>query len=63
VKQYKIGDMIEHELMPGFTMKIEDTERCETDFARPEPHLMYRITGPDGNTDWLCAYDVQKVEA
>jgi hypothetical protein len=58
--QFAAGDSIEHELMPGFTMTVQETAQCETDSARPEPHLQYRITDPDGNTDWLCAYDVQK---
>ena len=56
-----IGDRIEHELMPGFTMTVEDAKPCETDSNRSEPHLQYQITDPVGNTDWLCAYDVRKV--
>lgn len=59
VPEFKAGDTIEHRLMPGFTMKVRDTRPCETDSARPEPHLQYEITDPDGNTDWLCSYDVQ----
>ena len=55
------GDKIEHELVPGFTMTVEDTQPCETDGTRNEPHQQYQITDPDGNTDWLCAYDVRKV--
>jgi hypothetical protein len=60
--RYKTGDTIEHELMPGFAMRVQDTRECETDAARPEPHSAYKITDPDGNEDWLCAYDVLKVE-
>lgn len=56
--KFKAGDIIEHRLMPGFEMKVQDTRDCETDYARPEPHLAYRITDPDGNEDWLCAYDL-----
>lgn len=58
--QYKTGDVIEHRLVPGLTMTVQDTRECETDFARPEPHLAYKITDPEGNEDWLCAHDVQK---
>jgi hypothetical protein len=56
----KTGDRIEHELMPGFVMTVENAQPCETDGTRNEPHQRYQITDPDGNTDWLCAYDVQK---
>lgn len=52
------GDTIEHELVHGYPMKVRDTRQCETDSARPEPHLAYQVTDPDGNEDWLCAYDV-----
>ena len=55
------GDKIQHELMPGFTMTVEDAEPCETDGTRSEPHQMYKITDPEGAEDWLCAYDVKKV--
>jgi hypothetical protein len=58
--QFKAGDVIEHRLMPGFTMTVLDARDCETDSARPEPHLSYNVTDPEGNDDWLCAYDVQK---
>jgi hypothetical protein len=57
--QFKAGDLIEHRLMPGFTMPVHEAKPRETDSARPEPHLKYRITDPDGNTDWLCHMDVQ----
>jgi hypothetical protein len=56
-----IGDRIEHELMPGFVMAVEESEPCETDCARPGLHRQYLITDPEGNRDWLCAYDVTKV--
>ena len=55
------GDRIEHEYLPGFRMTVEDVEPCETDGTRNEPHLMFQITDPDGNTDWLCAWDVRRV--
>ena len=58
------GDKIEHELMPGWTMTVEDAEPCEgrrSADTRDEPHQCYQVTDPDGNTDWLCAFDVRKV--
>jgi hypothetical protein len=54
-----LGDRIEHKLMPGFVMEVNGIKGCETDSARPEPHMQYKITDPDGSTDWLCAYDVR----
>ena len=54
------GDKIEHDLMPGFVMKVQEVRPCETDGARPEPHESYKITDPEGNEDWLCAYDVHR---
>lgn len=60
---FKAGDRIEHVLMPGFVMTVLDTRACETDFARPEPHLAYKIRDPENNEDWLCAHDVRLVSA
>lgn len=57
-----VGDHIEHELMPGFTMTVLDTVDCETDANRSEPHQMFKIKDPVGNEDWLCAFDVRKVD-
>lgn len=62
MKNYATGDVIEHKDLPGFRMRVRETAPCETDAARPEPHLTYRITDPEGNEDWLCAYDVRRVE-
>jgi hypothetical protein len=56
-----VGDEIEHDLMPGLVMTVEDTQPCETDGSRSEPHRQYQVTDPDGNEDWLCAYDVHAV--
>ncbi len=56
-----VGDKIEHKLMPGFTMTVQEARVCETDTGRPELHDAFRVTDPDGNEDWLCAYDVVKV--
>ena len=56
-----VGDKVEHDLMPGFAMAVEDVADCETDTNRSLPHSQYKITDPEGNTDWLCGYDVSKV--
>ena len=45
--------------MTGYPMEVQETRACETDGARPSLHKAYRVTDPDGNEDWLCAYDVQ----
>jgi hypothetical protein len=54
------GERIEHKLVPGFPMEVLDTARCETGPGREEVHDQYKITDPDGNIDWLCAYDVRR---
>jgi hypothetical protein len=56
-----IGDRVVHDLMPGFAMTVEDVDACEPDGTRSTPHQQYLITDPEGNQDWLCAYDVTKV--
>lgn len=61
MENYSTGDKIQHNLVPGFTMAVLDTQDCETDFARPEPHLAYKVVDPAGNEDWLCAHDVHRV--
>ncbi len=60
----KVGDKIRHrDVPPGIfpLMPVQDTRPCETDGARPEKHLAYKITDPEGNEDWLCGYDVIQV--
>lgn len=57
--RYAIGTMIEHRLVPAFAIRVEAVRECEISPSRPGPHLAYRVTDPAGNTDWLCAYDVQ----
>ena len=56
-----IGHKIEHDLMPGFVMTVQAAEPCETDGARAEEHAKFEVTDPEGNQDWLCAYDVHPV--
>lgn len=56
----EIGDTIEHKDMPGFPMKIEAIGTCESSAGRDETHRKYKITDPEGQSDWLCAYDVVK---
>jgi hypothetical protein len=58
--QFSIGDVIEHRLMPGYTMAVAGTRDCEADSVHPEPHLAYKVTDPEGNEDWLCAMDIQR---
>ena len=60
-KNVSIGDEIEHDLMPGFVMKVLSLGPCETDSARAEAHDMYEVIDPEGYYDWLCAYDVHPV--
>ena len=55
------GMHIEHKLVPGFPMEFQDATSCKTDRSRPEPHAKYKVTDPDGSTNWLCAYDVRPV--
>lgn len=54
------GHAIAHDLMPGFTMTVLNTRPCEISSTRPEPHLAYEVIDPEGNPDWLCAYDVHR---
>lgn len=56
-----VGDTVEHNLLPGFPMEVLDTKACETDSARPETHLAYRVVDPEGNEDWLCGHDVHHI--
>lgn len=56
-----MGDVIEHKLVPGFRMTVEDVRSCETDLTRRDQHDQYLITDPEGNKDWLCAYDVREI--
>ena len=55
------GDRIVHVLLTGFSMPVEAVEPCEMSSTRSEPHNKYKITDPEGNEDWLCAWDVRKV--
>lgn len=54
------GNTIEHDLMPGFPMTVKDIRDCETDSARSIPHKAFNVTDPEGNDDWVCAYDVHR---
>jgi hypothetical protein len=56
-----LGQWIEHDLLPGFAMEVQGVRTCETDGARPEEHAAYKVTDPEGQADWLCAYDVSPV--
>jgi len=58
--QFKTGDIIEHRLMPGFTMTVLETRDCKAEAPFRDPHLAYRVTDPGGNDVWLCGHEVQK---
>jgi hypothetical protein len=53
---------IEHQYMPGFVMPVLGHRDCETDGTRPEPHVAFKVVDPEGNEDWVCAYDVRAVK-
>jgi hypothetical protein len=53
-----VGDKIEHDLIPGFVMTVEDVKPCHPDGTRLLEHSQFQVTDPEGTTDWLCAYDV-----
>ena len=57
----QVGGKIEHDLVPGFVMVVQDKMACETGPARPLEHSKYLVTDPEGAEDWLCAYDVSRV--
>lgn len=60
-KDVGLGHKIEHDLMPGFVMEVRKVRPCETDGARPVEHAAYKVTDPEGNEDWVCAFDVHQV--
>jgi len=58
----KDNDRIEMVLAPGYSMTVLRVASCEPGPAnRSGPHSKYRIIDPEGNADWLCAWDVVKV--
>jgi hypothetical protein len=57
----KIGDKIEHNLMPGFEMKVLDIEPCDPDCSG-DSHSCYKVIDPEGKEDWLCEHDVKLVQ-
>lgn len=57
----KVGDKIEHKLVPGFQMGVLAIEPCPQNPPLGGPHDSYRIIDPEGHEDWLCAHDVRKV--
>ena len=50
-------------LLPGFVMEVQGVATCETDGSRSQEHAKFKVTDPEGNEDWLCAYDVHKAGA
>lgn len=59
VADLHVGDLIEHKLLPGFGMTIQEVAPCPQDQGRPLPHNSFRIVDPEGEEDWLCGYDVR----
>ena len=55
------GQWIEHDLMPGYAMEVREVRACEPEPPRSAEHDSYKITDPEGQTDWLCAFDVHAV--
>ncbi len=54
-----VGDRIAHNLVPDFVMEVLEAQPCEQGTGA---HSSYRIIDPEGQEDWLCEYDVHKVE-
>jgi hypothetical protein len=61
----KVGDKIEHRLVPGFAMTVLAVEPCDPseDHGGASVHDSYKIIDPEGHEDWLCAHDVRTVGA
>ena len=59
----KVGDRIEHVLVPGFAMTVLAVEPCKPpeDHGGASVHDQYKVIDPEGCEDWLCAHDVRKV--
>jgi hypothetical protein len=53
-----VGDKIRHKHMPGFVMEVLAVEPCDGAITE---HDSYKIVDPEGNEDWVCAHDVQKL--
>lgn len=56
----EVGDFIHHDLIVGFATKVLEIRPCIPDWARPLDHDQYQVVDPDGQLDWVCAYDVSK---
>lgn len=50
------GDMIQFKGLP-FKMKIRGVRTCEAEHKK-KSHVAYKITDPEGQTDWVCERDV-----
>ena len=56
------GDRIEMVLAPGYSMTVLSVKPCESGSDnRSGPHSQFRIIDPEGNADWLCAWDCVKI--
>ena len=59
VEGFAIGDTVEHRLVPGYRMPVQDRKPCETDAIHPAEHPSYLVRDPQGEETWVCHYDVQ----
>ena len=61
VEGFAIGDTVEHRLVPGYRMPVQDRKPCEPlPGLHPAEHPQYLVRGPEGDEEWACHYDMQK---
>jgi hypothetical protein len=48
VEGFAIGDTVEHRLMPGFRMPVQDRKPCEPYPVHPAEHPQYLVQDPRG---------------
>lgn len=58
--EIRVGDKIVHKLMPGFAMEVLEVEPCQP--THGSSHNSFRVVDPEGKEDWLCEFDVFKLE-
>ena len=55
------GDILRYENFP-MDFKVIDVKPCAQDGPRSDPHNQYLILDPLGVPDWVCGWDVRKVQ-
>lgn len=55
--KYQVGDLIEHEDLPGHVMTVLDEEPCEGC-----GYQQLLTVDPEGDEDWLCSQEVRRLE-